>query len=86
MAAGNFGTNLNFGYSCHVKKLHTEGTNVKTIPVIVTLMNAFGYFMYIQTYIHVVLSVLVQCPFSSILYCVEIYFLDVKCILLRTIE
>lgn len=67
-----------------VKSLHIEGTNVQTICVTVTLMNVFGYFMYIQTYIHVILSVLVYSP--SILYCVEIYFLGVKCILLRAIE
>lgn len=35
---------------CHknVPSLHTEGTNVKTICVIVTLHECFGCFMYIR--------------------------------------
>lgn len=62
--------------------LHTEGTNVKTI------CSCYTPWMFWLFHVHTTHSPVSICAvFSpSILYCVEIYFLDVKCILLRAIE
>lgn len=55
-----------------------------TQPIIVILHECFAYVIYMQL-THMVVSV--DGVFSpSVSNCVEIHFLDVKCILLRAIE